>query len=111
MRAAELLGRSVRDRDGTYLGRVLDIRITRTPGTPRPGAWNIDGIVIGHRWALARAGYAYGNVDGPLPLAVVMRALGRHLRFARWDQLDIPATTAALTLRPALTELPHPRKV
>ena len=111
MRAAELLGRPVRHREGTDLGRVLDIRITRTPGTPEPGAWNIDGIVVGHRWAFARAGYAYGNVDGPLPLALVLRVLGRHLRFARWDQLDIPATNAALTLRPALAELPHPKKV
>jgi hypothetical protein len=111
MRAAELLGRPVHARDGTDLGRVLDIRLTRTPATPDPGAWNIDGIVIGHRWALARAGYAYGSVDGPLPLALMLRALGRHLRFARWDQLDIPTTNAALILRPALTELPHPRKV
>jgi hypothetical protein len=111
MRAAELLGRPVRDRDGTDLGRVLDIRITRTPGTPLPGAWNIDGVVIGHRWAYPRAGYAYGHVDGPLPLAVVLRALGRRLRYARWDQLDIPTTSTALTLRTALAELPHPRKV
>jgi sporulation protein YlmC with PRC-barrel domain len=47
MRAAELLGRPVRHRDGTDLGRVLDIRVTRTPGTPDPGAWHIDGIVVG----------------------------------------------------------------
>jgi len=110
MRAAELLGRPVRHRDGTDLGRVLDIRVTRTRN-PDPAPGTSTASSSGHRWAFARAGYAYGNVDGPLPLAVVLRVLGRHLRFARWDQLDIPATNAALTLRPALAELPHPKKV
>jgi hypothetical protein len=68
--------------------------------------------VVGHRWAFSRAGYAYGNVGGPLPLALLLRATGRHLRFARWDQLDVPsASDAPVILRAPLADLPHPRKV
>jgi hypothetical protein len=112
MRAAELLGRPVSGRDGARLGRVLDLRITRTGDTPDPGTWHIDGIVVGHRWALSRAGYAYGNVGGPLPLALLLRATGRHLRFARWDQLEVPSDPdAPLVLGSSLADLPHPGKV
>lgn len=111
MRAAELLGRPVRDHNGTDLGRVLDIRMTRTPATPDPGQWRIDGIVIGHRRAFARTGYAYGNVGGPAPLAALLRRLGRHLRYARWQDLDLGGVDGPVTLLPVPATLPHPKEV
>lgn len=110
MRAAELLGRPVHDRDGAEVGRVLDIRITRVTGTSDPGVWHIDGVVIGHRWAFARVGYAYGDLGGPLPLATAMSRLGRHLRFARWDQVDTAAGNPVI-VNAAMAELPHPKEV
>lgn len=109
MRAADLLGRTVRTSDGAVHGRVLDIRITRVPDSLDPGDWEIDGVVIGRRLSFARAGYAYGNVAGPLPLALLMRAAGRHLRFARWADVDVPEDPAApITLRRAPVDLQHP---
>jgi hypothetical protein len=110
MRAAELLGREVLDRAGRSCGRVLDIRITRDESSPDPGRWRIDGLVVGRRTSFARAGYAYGAVDGPLPLAIIMRALGRHLRFVPWDQISADLSRA-ITIQGDLSGLVHPREV
>ena len=111
MRAAELLGRRVLDRDGGTAGRILDIRITRAAGTPDPGRWHIAGVVIGHRWSFARAGYAYGSVAGPALMAALLRWFGRHLRYAEWHDLTVEANDATVTLRARLADLPHPKEV
>jgi hypothetical protein len=110
MRAAELLGRTVLDTTGHSLGRVLDLRISRDDGSPDPGRWRIDGVVIGRRTSFARAGYAYGAVNGPLPLALAMRALGGHLRFVPWDRIRYD-DTGDLTIQGDASHLVHPREV
>jgi hypothetical protein len=122
MRAAELLGRPVRDSEGTHCGVVLDIRLVAVADSGDPGSWEVDGIVVGPRRSLARAGYAYGTLTRPWPLAITFRALARSLRFVPWEAVEADDATSvqgkaeadysprALALRCPRRVLDHPRK-
>ncbi len=120
MRAAELLGRPVRDNEGAACGVVLDIRLVAVADSGDPGSWEVDGIVVGPRRSLARAGYAYGSLTRPWPLAITFRALARSLRFVPWEAVEADDATGEqvaadhprrpLALRCPRRVLDHPRK-
>lgn len=83
IRASDLLGTRVVDRDGRSLGRVRDLRL-RVDGDGH----RIEGLVMGRGVIAERLGYAYGEVAGPWLLAVVMRRAARRTRYLDWDAID-----------------------
>lgn len=83
IRASDLLGTRIVDRDGRSLGRVRDLRL----GVDGDGH-RIEGLVTGRGVIAERLGYAYGDVAGPWLLGVVMRRAARRTRYLDWDAID-----------------------
>lgn len=105
MRASELLGSRVVDRDGRDLGPVRDVRVRREPS----GSYRLTGIVIGEgRFAgLAHAlGVAEGRVQGPWLLRRLCAAAVRRAVFvsaaevADWGPGTVRIAAAAAELAP-----------
>lgn len=83
IRASDLLGTPVVDRDGRSLGRVRDLRLHAEGDDHR-----IDGLVTGRGVIAERLGYAYGEAAGPWLLAAVMRRAARRARYVDWDAIE-----------------------
>lgn len=103
MRLADLLDLPVHDAAGRHLGAVRDVRLGPLTGGPVP----VLGVVVGHRRAMARLGYAYGQVQGPWLVAVLARRLGRHLRYVPWADVTVEPGR----LRVDLARSCHPAEV
>ena len=107
MRATELLGRSVVDRDGVALGPVRDVRVVRDD-------WRVVGLVVGdgrlariaHGW-----GFTEGRAQGPWPLRALTAEAVRRARFvaseqvAAWGPGEVRLHVVAADLRPLTAEL------
>lgn len=83
LRASDLLGTPIVDRDGRPLGRVRDLRLHADGAEHR-----IEGLVTGSGVIAERLGYAYGEVVGPWLLATLMRRAARRARFVEWDAVE-----------------------
>ena len=83
MRASDLLGADVRDRDGRDLGHVRDLRLRQDA----PGEWNVVGCIVGRGAVAERLGYAYGTATGPWLLSRIMGVVGRRMRYVSWTQV------------------------
>lgn len=88
MRAAEIIGCDVYDRDGEHLGRVHDLRFTKEPGNVRGRKWyRLTGFEcrsapLGHR-----LGYGRTDMAGPWLFNVIFRALAARAVVVDWDDV------------------------
>jgi PRC-barrel domain len=87
VRAAELIGCQVYDRDGQLLGTVHDLHfrlVTRPDGGQacELNALECGGIGVGHR-----LGYGEGDMRGPWPFPALFRRLVRDSLAIPWSQI------------------------
>ncbi len=110
MHLSELLGRPVVDADGTDLGHVRDVRLTRDG--PLQGefgaAFRVSGLIVGHLEVASRLGYDRRGVKGPWLVATLVKRLGRSTRYVPWDQVDIGEHIIHLGCAAADLERPTP---
>jgi hypothetical protein len=85
VRAGELLGCEVRDRDGEVVGRVHDLLLRRRPGDP-PG-FELVGLICGTSAVGDRLGYTRGSMAGPWPLPALFRWLARRSVVVAWPDV------------------------
>lgn len=85
MLASDLIGSRAYARDGTPLGRILDIHGRAEPD----GTIVVTSVVIGHRRHLRLFGYRRPEIRGPWIIAVLARAAQGPLR-------DVPITDLRL---------------
>lgn len=79
MRLSDLLKLSAVDQSGNRLGSVKDVRLER-----RGSEWEVAALVIGHAAFADRLGFAYGDVEKPALLRLLVRWLTRSERVAPW---------------------------
>jgi hypothetical protein len=115
MRATQLLGATVYDRDGVAIGAVRDLRLTAggpaVPGSGRP-AYRLSALECGPVGVAHRLGYGRRLMNGPWPLTVLLRLLIRHSVLVDWadvvgvdgDRIDVRKRRAEL--RRAVQEAP-----
>ena len=87
MRLGELLSKDVITENGEHLGKVHDVLLHLDDHGSQPQTLTIEGLIVGTGSLAARLGYTYGEVNGPRPLAALMRRLGRSARYIPWDHL------------------------
>lgn len=93
MRAGELLGARVRDRDDRP-GRVIDIHARREAG----GALVVDGLVVGATRARL-LGFQHDRARGPVLLRALLRRLHRRTRYVEWRHVELAGGTVRLRCR------------
>lgn len=105
MRAADLLGTPVRDRDGRRRGMVLDVRTRPEREVRRSGTvLVVDGFLVGsRRWRLF--GYERRREHGPALLQALVSVINRNTRYVRHDQVDVE-DDETLRLRVSWNDLP-----
>lgn len=88
MRASDLLGREVRDRDGTRVGVVTDLRCVQD-GPPRGAmaALRVDALLMSRHHTGALLGYEPGRSQGPATIRAVVRLLHRDARIVPWQNV------------------------
>ena len=88
MRASDLVGKEVRDRDGTPVGVVTDLRCVQD-GPPRGAmaALRVDALVISRRHTGALLGYDESRSQGPALFRAVVRRLHQDARTIPWDRV------------------------
>src|SRR5215204_5521426 len=88
MRASDLLGKEVRDRDGTPIGVVTDLRCVQD-GPPRGpmAALRVDALLISKHHPGALLGYDRGRTQGPALLRAIVRRLHRDARTIPWEKV------------------------
>jgi hypothetical protein len=87
MRATDLLGATVYDRDGVPVGAVRDLRLTAGgPAVPDGGepAYRLSTLECGPVGVAHRLGYGRRPMNGPWPLTVLLRALVRRSVVVDW---------------------------
>ena len=68
MKASDLIGAQVFDREGEKLGRLFDIEASRTGplvSEAEGNALQISGLLVGSRAFLLRLGFGRSNIKGP----------------------------------------------
>jgi sporulation protein YlmC with PRC-barrel domain len=91
VRATDLLGLRVYTREGTNIGAVQDLHITRRPdplgdsGTPAYQVTAIEGGAVG---VAHRLGYARGDVIGPWPISAVFVWFARRSWTVPWHDIE-----------------------
>lgn len=87
MRATQLLGATVYDRDGVAIGAVRDLRLTAgreaVPDSGNP-AYRLSALQCGPVGIAHRLGYGHRPMNGPWPLTVLLRLLIRHSVLVDW---------------------------
>lgn len=76
MLARDLIGAQARDRDGTLLGRIVDIHGRVEPD----GTITVTSVLVGRRRHLRLFGYQRPEIRGPRIIAVLARAAQGPLR-------------------------------
>ena len=86
MRASDLLGAPVLDRDGVPLGRVSDLRCVQDgPLRGALAAPRVAALLVSHRHTGALLGYDRRAQQGPWPVRAIVRRLHRDLRIVPWS--------------------------
>lgn len=87
MRIAELLGKSVVDSDGVFVGRVDDVQLDRFDADQRKPL-TVHGLVIGNGGMAVRLGYFRHGVKGPWLLKSLAGLVERkRARFVPWPDV------------------------
>lgn len=85
MRASELIGREVIDRDGNRVGVVTDLRcIQDGPLRGAMAAPRLDSLLVSPRHTGALLGYHRPAQHGPWLIRVLVERLHRHARLIPW---------------------------
>jgi sporulation protein YlmC with PRC-barrel domain len=85
MRASELIGSAVSDRDGRPLGRVVDL-VTEED---EAGRLHVVEVLVNKRRTGRLPGYERSDRAGPWLLEAVVRLIHRGTRKLRWDEVRI----------------------
>lgn len=101
LRAGELIGLRVVDRNGHEAGSVQDIVVRH-----REGAYTVLGLVVGRSAVAGRFGYG-DSLEPPTPWAHLLGWLRRHERYVEWkdvvalreDRVEIGVEHASLPRR------------
>ncbi len=108
MRLTDLLGKEVVDDGSRSLGRVRDVRLRVTKARAGQGpSLEMDGLIIGSGAVAERLGYAYGSVEGPWILKIVLGRIGRRARIVGWDQVVSVGDRVVIT---DVRSVEHPRE-
>ena len=88
MRASDLIGKEVRDPDGTRVGIVTDLRCVQD-GPPRGAmaALRVEALLISRRHTGALLGYEPGRSQGPASIRALIRLLHRDARIVPWENV------------------------
>ena len=90
MRATDLLGRPVYTRDGTRLGAVHDLHVSKDgepvgdSGTP---AYRVTALECGPVGVAHRLGYGHRDLAGPWPLHLLLGKLTRNSWLVEWEHI------------------------
>lgn len=79
MRLSDLSKLRAVDRSENRLGSVKDVRLER-----RGSDWEVTALVVGASAFADRLGFAYGDVQKPALLRILLRWLTRNARIAPW---------------------------
>jgi sporulation protein YlmC with PRC-barrel domain len=105
MRASELMGREVVDRDGGRVGTVVDLRCELDgPLLGVLAAPRVHALVVSHRFTGSLLGYDRRSQRGPWLVATLVRRLHRHLAVVPWDLVADPGDP--IRLRVGAANLP-----
>jgi hypothetical protein len=104
MRAGELIGRDVIDRDGHHVGVVTDLRCVQDgPLRGTMAAPRLDALLVTPRHTGALLGYHRPTQHGPWLIRTLIKRLHRHARLIPWaavtahdPQIVIDTTTGDL---------------
>jgi sporulation protein YlmC with PRC-barrel domain len=96
MRASELLGLDVVDRNGREVGHVFDIETESFRST-----WRIVRLVVGSAGFVFRLGFENRDMKGPIGLP----AIGRRLTGYRVNWEDIAEIEGRIKLKASIGEL------
>ncbi|HYT11038.1 MAG TPA: PRC-barrel domain-containing protein [Mycobacteriales bacterium] len=110
MRASDLLGREVLDRDGIRLGVVTDLRCV-LDGPLRGGlcAPRVEALLVSRHRTGSLLGYDRNEQQGPWLLRVLVRLLHRRLTVVPWTVVETSQAgplARPLALRVAAADLP-----
>ena len=90
MRAVDLLGARVYDRDGAEIGTVRDLhfeaRGRAVVDSGRP-AYRLTELECGSVGVAHRLGYGHRDLAGPWPLDRILSRMARRSLMVRWDQI------------------------
>jgi hypothetical protein len=106
MRASELFGLEVFDRDGEHLGVVHDVRVAREPTNAGAGILTLEGLVVGSGSLGVRLGYGHGGTQGPWILTQLFRRRARRIHFVPWPAIE-RRTREEVHLRVGVGDLPR----
>jgi hypothetical protein len=88
MRAAEIVGCDVYDKDGIHIGRVHDLRFEQTPSTTTGVSWyRLTGFECGAAPLGHRLGYERTAMAGPWLLRALFRRLERRAVLVDWQNV------------------------
>jgi hypothetical protein len=105
-RLNDVLHLAVRGVDGTDLGQVLDVRLTRV--TSEPLRLVVEGLVVGRGRPGSYLGYDRADNQGPWLLNRVIRRLHRHSGHLPWSAVrGIDRDGQVLTVEGPLQPLDH----
>ena len=110
MRASELFGLHVFDRDGREIGTVHDVRLRREPFGDAGERLRIDGFVVGPGAVGLRLGYGHGETKGPWIVKQVFRRRTLHTRFVPWSTVA-RRSARELHVDVRVTDLPSAREL
>jgi sporulation protein YlmC with PRC-barrel domain len=102
MRANDLIGQDVLDRDGRRLGLVSDLRCVQDG--PLRGAMQaprIEALLVSRARVGAQLGYDRREQQGPWLIRVVVRRLHRNLLVVPWSDVEDYAGPVRLKTRPS----------
>jgi hypothetical protein len=86
MRASDLLGASVVDRDGAPVGTVTDLRCVQDgPLRGAMAAPRVAALLVSHRHTGSLLGYDRREQQGPWLVRLLVRQLHRHMRVIPWS--------------------------
>jgi sporulation protein YlmC with PRC-barrel domain len=110
MRASDLLGREVVDRDGRRLGVVTDLRcVLDGPLRGAMCAPRVEALLVSPRQTGSLLGYDRNEQQGPWMLRVLVRLLHRRLRVVPWAAVAA-AEADRIVLGLAAADLPTAAK-
>jgi len=97
MRASDLLGRPVLDRDGQRIGIITDLRCVQDgPLRGSMAAPRVHALIVSRRHTGSLLGYDRREQQGPWLLRTIIRRLHKDMRIIAWDDVAVDSDTIRL---------------